>query len=268
MLVGDVARISSMRSSVVTMPAVPPYSSMTTHISMPSARMRSMSASPSSVTGTGRRGRARAATVVVDCSSGATVKACLMCTTPMRSSRSPSSTTGNRECPVAEQAMTRSRTLASRSRHSTVTRGVIRSSAVSSPNRSERFTRSRCPRRWSLPRRVAHQRRQLLRRTPGAELFGRLDTEAADHPVGRAVEAVDDVAEHRREDGHRSGVARATDNGWAMARFFGTSSPSTIDNDVAMSNDSAREMPPAAPEPSPSALSPGVISCARTGSAM
>ena len=133
-------RISSMRSSVVTMPAVPPYSSITTQTSMPSARICSINASPSRVVGTVGTERAIDERDVESCSSGATVNACLMWTTPIMSSRSPSLTIGKRECPVRDVAMTRSRIVSSRSRYSTVTRGVIRSSAVSSPNLSDRST--------------------------------------------------------------------------------------------------------------------------------
>ncbi|SKV37510.1 Uncharacterised protein [Mycobacteroides abscessus subsp. abscessus] len=57
--------ISSIMSSTVTSPAVPPYSSTTSAVCMPLARTCSMTASPSSVDGTTATGRARLASVVV-----------------------------------------------------------------------------------------------------------------------------------------------------------------------------------------------------------
>lgn len=65
----------------------------------------------------------------------------------------------------------------------------------------------------------------------------------------------------------RPAVARAVARGRAMARFFGTSSPKIIENDVAMISARAREMPEATPAPSPVARSSGSRNRARTGSA-
>src|SRR3954447_19443398 len=88
--------ISSIRSSIVTMPAVPPYSSATSTVCNLLARTCAITSSPSSVEGTTGTAVARPESPVRDRSSGATSKTCLTCTSPIVSSRSPS-TIGKRE---------------------------------------------------------------------------------------------------------------------------------------------------------------------------
>ena len=91
--------ISSIRSSTVTMPAVPPYSSTTSAVCRPLARISVITASPSRVDGHDRdRLHDRRHSRVVDRRSRGTANTCLTCTTPTVSSRSPS-ITGKREKP-------------------------------------------------------------------------------------------------------------------------------------------------------------------------
>lgn len=61
---------------------------------------------------------------------------------------------------------------------------------------------------------------------------------------------------------------RATSIGWAIARFFGTSSPKTIDSTVARTSDSTVAVPEAIPAGRPTASRTGRISSATAGSAM
>ena len=81
--------ISSIRSSTVTMPAVPPYSSTTSAVCRPLARICAITASPSSVDGTTGTGCASDASGCRPRSPGGTAKTCLTCTIPTVSSRSP-----------------------------------------------------------------------------------------------------------------------------------------------------------------------------------
>ena len=90
--------------------------------------------------------------------------------------------------------------------------------------------RRRCP-SSSVPCAAdrAHERGELLGAARGGELLLRLDAEAAQERVGRAVE-------HADRDGRRRAVkprwkpwaARAVSSGGAIARFLGTSSPKTM----------------------------------------
>lgn len=63
-------------------------------------------------------------------------------------------------------------------------------------------------------------------------------------------------------------VARATASGLAIARFFGISSPRTIDSDVAITSARISDVADATESPTPSAFSGGRSIRARTGSAM
>ncbi len=61
-------------------------------------------------------------------------------------------------------------------------------------------------------------------------------------------------------------VARAVGKGCAMARFFGTSSPNTIENEVARIRAITKDVAAAADSLKPIADSTGVMKRARTGS--
>ncbi|SKZ86866.1 Uncharacterised protein [Mycobacteroides abscessus subsp. abscessus] len=63
-------------------------------------------------------------------------------------------------------------------------------------------------------------------------------------------------------------MARATAIGRAIAMFLGTSSPSTIDSDVAMSSANTSERTDATDSLTPIARNAGPRICASTGSAM
>ncbi len=78
------------------MPAVPPYSSTTSAVCRPLARIWAINASPSSVEGTLATGSATRASGVAARSGAGTANTCLTCTMPTVSSRSPSMI-GNRE---------------------------------------------------------------------------------------------------------------------------------------------------------------------------
>ena len=91
--------ISSTRSSRVTTPDVPPYSSTTTASCMPPCRSWSSSGSSRSVSGTSTAGTISAETGTSLRRSNGTAMAFLTCTMPSMSSQS-APTTGNRECPV------------------------------------------------------------------------------------------------------------------------------------------------------------------------
>ena len=71
------------------MPAVPPYSSTTSAVCSPLARICVITESPSSVEGTLATGSAMLASRVVPRLSGGTSKTCLTWAMPIVSSRSP-----------------------------------------------------------------------------------------------------------------------------------------------------------------------------------
>ncbi len=126
-------------------------------------------------------------------------------------------------------------------------RGVISSSAVRSPNRSDLSTRvavvtSIDP--WRAELRTSDT--ELLRRARRSQLLGGFDAQASQDPVGGAVGHLITAGEHRRTD-LRAGTTRAVAIGRATARFFGTSSPKIIDTDVAISSASASARPSASP---------------------
>ncbi len=187
---------------------------------------------------------------------------------PRTSSNDPSCT-GNREKPVSRAFSTRSATVASARRASTRTRGVISSPAVRSPNRNDRPSSTAVP--WSRVPCSADVRTRApsssgdraeassstgstpRRRTSQfAELFIQLinQRKTAENPAWMPT------------------TSRAVSSGLAIARFFGTSSPNTIDNAVAIARARASETPAATPCGTPRPARPGSISEAIAGSAM
>ena len=226
--------ISSTTSSRVTMPAWPPYSSRTTAIWKPSSRSSASSGSSRSESGTTIGLTIRCLTRVVGRSctrqrdgvldvhgadDGVVVR------------RAPGSGSGRSARASSMTALARS--LASRLM--VRTRGVMISPAVRVPNSTERsissaVSASRVP--WSAER--CDQRGQLGGAARRAQLLLRLDAEAADDRVGRAVEHPDRAAHHGGEGAlEAAGWPGRSPSAWRCARFLGTSSPKIIVSDGA-----------------------------------
>ncbi len=115
---------SSMRSSSVTMPAVPPYSSATTARCRPSRRISDSAASTRIEPGSRLISRATSPTVSV--SSSRRLSRSRRCTKPTTSSGEPS-VTGNRECRPVPTRRAASAIVWSAGRNSTSGRGTITS---------------------------------------------------------------------------------------------------------------------------------------------
>ena len=116
------------------------------------------------------------------------------------------------------------------------TRGVMTSAAAWSENRSVRPSSVACPRRAG-PRCAERRTSELSSsaRAGAGQLLLRLDAEGPEDRVGGAVEQQDQRLEDRGEQppGTASPPWRSR-SGSASAKFFGTSSPSTIESSVAM----------------------------------
>ncbi len=133
--------ISSTRSSSVTTPSVPPYSSTTTAICMPWSRNSVRRGSSSMLSGTVVAGSVISVSRTERRRSGSTPTACLTCTMPSTSS-GVRPMTGNREWPVSRAASMTSCAVSRPSRNRTCTRGVRTSAAVRSPKAMLRATSS------------------------------------------------------------------------------------------------------------------------------
>ncbi len=150
-----------------------------------------------------------------------------------------------------------------------VTRGVIRSSAVSSPKRRERSTRvAVCS--SIAPRRAELRTSETSSWGERAEASSSVGSIPNRRTIQLAVPLSPLIAQRNTAEKTVIGpaVARATARGLAMARFLGISSPSTIDNDVAMMSASASDVPEATDSLTPSAVIGGLMIRASTGSAM
>ncbi len=133
--------ISSIRSSTVTMPAVPPYSSTTSAVCRPLARICVITASPSSVDGTSATGSAS----VGQLGGGAVARrapsnTCLTCTMPIGLVEIAVDDREAGEAGLAWRPRPGRRRCRRTASDSILDRGVISSSAVRSPNCSDRST--------------------------------------------------------------------------------------------------------------------------------
>ena len=218
--------ISSMTSSMVTMPAWSPYSSRTT-ASCPSCRSRVSSGSSRSESGTTIGRVIRCLTLVVWRSPVGRATACLTWTVPITTSSW--SSTGKREWPVwrASSITAQARSLASRL--IVRTRGVMISPAVRVPNSTDRSISSAVS-ASSVPSsadREISEASSVDDRADRSSSWGsipRRRTIALADPLrtrmGPRITAV-----KRR---WKPCVARAVSIGRAMAKFFGTSSAKII----------------------------------------
>ncbi len=183
---------------------------------------------------------------------------CLMWTNPRMLSRSPSTTTGKRLKPVCEAARIRSRTSAVSSSASTVDRGVISSSAVRSPKRSDRPTRMAVL--WSSdPSRAEFRTSEPSSSGDRAERSSSAGSMPSRRTTQLAVPLVPRIAQEKIAENPTIGpaVARAVGSGRAIAAFFGMSSPSTIDSEVATT--SARMIESTSTSSSPAPAPPGPV---------
>src|SRR6266545_4606244 len=122
---------SSMRSSSVTMPAVPPYSSTTTARCRPSRRISDSAGSTRLLAGRRLTSRASSPTVATPSGSGR-INRSRRCTKPITSSCEPS-ITGNRECRAVRTAATASASGRPASRNTTSVRGTMTSRTCRAP---------------------------------------------------------------------------------------------------------------------------------------
>src|SRR5438477_1589599 len=122
---------SSIRSSRVTIPAVPPYSSTTTARCRPSLRISDSAGSTRLLAGSRLTSRASSPTVTAPSGSGR-ISRSRRCTKPTTSSCEPSMT-GKRECRAARTAATALATGRLASRKTTSVRGTITSRTCRAP---------------------------------------------------------------------------------------------------------------------------------------
>ena len=246
--------ISSIRSSKVTIPAVPPYSSSTMAICRLALRSCTSSVSKCTVSGTKITGVLFSPTSLPFRLSRGMAMMVLTWQTPLISSEEPS-VTGKREYPVSLASSMTSWTCAVCSMVCIWMRGVMTSAAERSEKRTVRSTNSaaslssvpisalrrtretnsageRAPEISSLTSRP--KRCRTLLEKPLSTMMAGLKM-AVKISCGRAT-------------------ARPMSKALAMARFLGTSSPMTIESSVA-SNMATTRLIGTAESPSPSASS-------------
>ena len=200
-------------------------------------------------------------------SSRGTEKASLMCTSPTVSSRSPRRT-GKRECPVSMARAIRSLTVSSTSRELTVERGDMTSSAVVSPNWSERSSIFAVA--ASNPPASAELRTMAPNSGPER---AEANSSAGSIPSLRTNQFADALRPlmnqaHTVLNALTGGTTkRAVCKGLEIARFFGTSSPKTIDSVVATMRARIKATGRAADSLNPTSSRSGPKNRARTGSA-
>ena len=158
--------------------------------------------------------------------------------------------------------------MSSASSDSIIERGVISSSAVRTPNCSERST-STAVTGSNEPLRAEVRTNDTSSCGERAER----NSSAGSIPIRRriqfAVPLVSRISGVNTSENSSCGPAdqRAVGTGRATARFFGTSSPNTIDSEVAIRMASASATPLTNWSGRPRAVSPGAMSRATTGSA-
>ena len=175
---------------------------------------------------------------------------------------------GNRECPVLIAAVTRSATVSSASSASIFCRGVINSSAERSPNRSDLST-STAVTGSSAPLRAELRTSDTSSRGERADRSSSAGSMPSRRRIRLAVPLVSRISGVNSAENNSCGPAdqRAVDTGRATARFFGTSSPKTIDSEVAIAMANTSANPPENRAATPIASRPGWMSLATTGSA-
>ena len=219
-----------MTSSSVTTPAVPPYSSTTTAICMPCARSSTSSGPSRTVSGTRGAGPISAAAGTSVRFSNGTAIALRRCTRPTTSSREPS-ITGKRECPVDRAAATTSAAVSSRVTTSIRVRSVITSTAVSVFSSME-FVSSTAVPTSSVPTWAERRTRatsSVAERPPDSSSRGCTPNRrriALAVPLSTTITGRN-AAVNASWDG---ATARAVAIGTESARFFGTSSPTSMEN--------------------------------------
>ena len=227
----------------MTTPSVPPYSSVTMAIWNPPRRSSPSRVSAPIDRGTNRGWTASSSAVAPSRSAAGSAKACFTWTTPRMSSES-SPITGKREKPERWDSATISVAVSSWWTLVIRTRGVITSSAEWSENRSVRL--SSVAWSWSSSPSSAERRTSELSssadRAPESSSFGSM-------PMDRMTALA--VLLNNRISGLNTVVKNvwngtttlAVRSGSARAKFFGTSSPSTIDSSVATATPTTRADP-------------------------
>ena len=259
--------ISSTRSSNVTIPAMPPNSSMTTAICTPPPRTTSSSASRPRLFGASTGGIMTSGTGTSPRRPGSTATTCLTCTIPTTSSWSAPST-GKREWPVARVSSTTRRTGSSADTVSTRTRGVRTSSARRRPNSRERASRAAVP-AGSVPFSADRCTSDVSSSGERAEA----SSSCGWTPIHRSARFADRLRSTitgfvaRVNPRWNPCTDRAVGSGLARARFLGTSSPNTIVTAVARISAAVTATPGAAVSGTPAAASGSSSSRATAGSA-
>src|SRR6266536_6179018 len=251
---------SSARSSRVTSPSVPPYSSSTMASSASAACNASRTPSRSRLSGTYTGSRAIPATVPVGRRAGGTPSPSIAVTTPVTRS-TVDSYTGNRLNPVSRAVASSSATVAVAGSATMSTRGVIASAARLSPNRMVRCNS------FAVSSGSAPARAEIAASSPNSSGDRALASSSCGSTPKRrttmlAVPLSARISQPKSLANILVGpaVRRATGIGRASAAFFGTSSPKSIEIRVAMASASA----PSSPSRWPVS---GTSSRARAGSA-
>ncbi len=218
--------------------------------------------------GTAGSSRIRSRTAFSSSPSSVAARACLKWTSPSTSS-TPSPVTGNRACPVAAASCSTSVAVASASMNWTRGRGVITSAARRLPKATERFSSSAVP-TSSVPRSADREASDASSEGLRAEASSSLGS------IPMACRTRLAIPFSSRIRGPASAVkprwkpttARPTRIGWAIAQFFGTSSPKTIWAPVASTKATPKARPGVVASGTPRAPMGSRRRLAMAGSAM
>ena len=224
----------------MTMPAVPPYSSTTSAVCRPLARIWVITASPSRLDGTVATGSASATSRVRGPVGDRHGERLLDVHDADGLVQVAVDDREAGEAGLASALSTRSATVSSTCSASIFDRGVMSSSADRSPNCSERSTRSAVS-ASSEPLRLEVRTRETSSCGERADRSSSAGSMPSLRRIQLAVPLVTLIAGVRnRENHHCAGAAhRAVGSGLATARFLGTSSPKIIDTEVAISRANA-----------------------------
>ena len=229
---------------------MPPYSSATTANWKPRSRNRSSSESNGIDSGTTGTPVIRLATGTLDRWSRGMDTARLRWTSPRTSSES-SPITGKRECPVAPAAAMTESAVSVAFRNRTRVRGVSTSAADLPENEIERASSpavvpSRVPCSADRITRLVSSCGVRAERSSSCGSIAKMRSTPLAVPLSAQMSGRNSVVDTRAGPT----IARAVPIGAAMARFFGTSSPNSMDRKLVMiSAVSTAAVVPAPPQP-------------------